>query len=332
MNLNRFETERQQAWAELEDLVVLAAGRPESLGADRVRRLAKLYRSAAADLAYARRHFAFDPIVDRLEAIVASARVLVYERPERTKTAWSYLSTGYWQALYERRAMLRLTIGLATAMALFGYALAAVNPDGMVRVLPEGFLWVTEESSTDQGMGAVGLAGFSIYVMINNITVTIMAFLLGVAWGLGTFMSISYNAFILGALTQLALAADNGELLTAAIVGHGILEISCIFVAGTAGFAMGRAVLRPGTLSRVESMRREGMAAFSLALGTAPWLVFAGVLEGYLSRTGLSWQPTLVVGLIVGGIFWGLYFWRGRMRPTDGLELSPVYTQLRTGR
>ena len=222
MNLNRFETERQQAWAELEDLVVLASGRPESLGADRVRRLAKLYRSAAADLAYARKHFSFDPIVDRLEATVASARVLVYERPERTKTVWTYLSTGYWQTLYERRAMLRLTIGLAAAMALFGYALATVNPDGMVRVLPEGFLWVTEESSTDQGMGAVGLAGFSIFVMINNITVTIMAFLLGVAWGLGTFLSISYNAFILGALTQLALAADNGELLTAAIVGHGI--------------------------------------------------------------------------------------------------------------
>lgn len=332
MNLNRFEAERHQAWSELEDLVGLAGPRPESLGADRVRRLAKLYRSAAADLAYARKHFGFDPLVDRLESLVGSARVLVYERPERTRTAWSYLSTGYWQALYARRSMLRLTLVVAASMAAFGFALASVNPDGIIRVLPEGFLWITEESSTDQGLGAVGLAGFSIFVMINNITVTIMAFLLGVAWGLGTFASISYNAFLIGALAKLAVAADNGDLFVAAIVGHGILEISCIFVGGTAGFAMGRAVLRPGTLSRVESMRREGMAAFSLALGTAPWLVFAGFLEGYLSRTGLGWRPTLVVGLIVGAVFWGLYLWRGRIPVTDGPEISPVYTQLRTAR
>jgi uncharacterized membrane protein SpoIIM required for sporulation len=330
MNLSRFESEHQAVWSEIEDLVVLAGNRPENLGADRVRRLAMLYRSAAADLAYARRHFGFDPIVDRLEGIVGSARVLVYERPERSKTAWRYLSTGYWQSLFQRRSMLRLTVAVFFGAALFGLAVAEVNPDGIVRLLPEGFLWVTEEQNTDTGLGIVGLAGFSLFVMINNITVTIFAFLLGIAWGLGTFWSISYNGFILGALTSLAVAAGNGEVLVAAVVGHGILEISCIMVGGAAGFAMGRAVLAPGHLSRVESMRREGTEAFRLALGTAPWLVLAGFVEGYLSRIGLGWEPTLIAGIIIGAVFWGLYFWRGRVPVTDVLSTSPVYTQLRS--
>jgi len=332
MNLSRFESERQAIWAEIEDLVVLAGTRPESLGADGVRRLAMLYRSAAADLAYARKHFGFDPIVDRLEGVVGSARVLVYERPERTKTAWDYLSTGYWQALHQRRSMLRLTIAVFFGAALFGLAVAEVNSEGIVRMLPEGFLWVTEEQDTDTGLGLVGLAGFSLFVMINNITVTILAFLLGVVWGLGTLWSISYNGFILGALSSLAVAAGNGDVLVAAVIGHGILEISCIFVGGTAGFAMGRAVLRPGQLSRVESMRREGTAAFRLALGTAPWLILAGFIEGYLSRIGLGWQPTLIAGIVIGAVFWGLYHWRGRVPVTGELSTSPVYTQLRSSR
>ncbi len=316
MNLSRFEQQRQEEWVELEDLVHLAGVRLESLGADRVRRLAQLYRRATADLAYARQHFAYDPIVDRLETMVGRARVLVYERPDRTRTVWGYLSTGYWQALHARRSMLRLTLAVVATAALIGVAVAVVNPAGTLDAMPEGFRWVTEAENTDIEAGAAGLAGFSLFVMTNNILVTLAAFAMGVAWGVGTLYSMAYNGFIFGALGALAADASNGDVFVAAVAGHGVLELSCVFIGGTAGFSLGRSLLRPGALRRGESLRIEGLEAFRLALGTAPWLVLAGVLEAFLSRVGLGWRPTLAVGAIVGTVFWGLYFWRGRL-PVD---------------
>lgn len=317
MNLQRFERERLADWEELENLIQLAGTRPEDLGAARVRRLARLHRGAVADLAYARQHFGFDPVTDRLEAMVGRSRMLVYERPDRTTTVWEHLSTGYWQALYARRAMLRLTLLVFCAAAAFGVAVASINPDGTLDAMPEGFRWVIEAESTDIEVGSAGLAGFSLFVMTNNILVTLAAFAMGVAWGIGTFYSMTYNGFVFGALGALAVQAGNATLFVAAVAGHGVLELSCVFVGGTAGFSLGRAVLRPGTATRGEALRREGLQAFRLALGTIPWLILAGVLEGFLSRIGLGWQPTLVVGVIVGAVFWGLYAWRGRIPVTS---------------
>ena len=47
--------------------------------------------------------------------------------------------------------------------------------------------------------------------------------------------------------------------------------------------------------------------------GTAPWLILAGFVEGFASRVGLEWQPTLVMGIVLGALFWGLYAWRSRV-------------------
>ena len=57
MNLEAFVERREPLWSELGDLVARAKGRPERLGPQDVLRLGARYRSAAADLAVARRAF-----------------------------------------------------------------------------------------------------------------------------------------------------------------------------------------------------------------------------------------------------------------------------------
>jgi hypothetical protein len=59
-------------------------------------------------------------------------------------------------------------------------------------------------------------------------------------------------------------------------------------------------------------MAQEARASVQIALGTSAWLVLAGFIEGFGSRTGIGWVPTTVFGLIVGGFFWSLVLWRGR--------------------
>src|SRR5262249_57419742 len=67
VTLERFLSERNQSWQELDELVRRARRRPERLGSEGVFRLGTLYRAAAADLARARRLFPADPVVERLE-------------------------------------------------------------------------------------------------------------------------------------------------------------------------------------------------------------------------------------------------------------------------
>ncbi len=76
--------------------------------------------------------------------------------------------------------------------------------------------------------------------------------------------------------------------------------------------AVGKAILRPGKLTRVQALIAEVPAALRIAAGTAPWLIVAGFVEGYASRVGLEWQPTLVIGIALGALYWGLYAWRSR--------------------
>lgn len=313
MNLKRFAGERSPRWQELESLVAQAGTKPERLSPEALLRLGSLYRSASADLALARRRFPHDPIVGRLESIVGKSRHLVYEGGNRRRSLAEFFSRTYWTLLSERSSMLVL----AAAAFFIPSGLAAVwamaEPDTARAIVPAGFLWVTENQpdGTDMGLGAAGLAGFSTFVFVNNIQVTLLAFALGIFWGVGTGWILFQNGLILGAVVGLGIDAGNTDLLVSALVGHGILELSCIVVAGAAGLSLGRSILRPGRVTRRRALTTEATASVQIVLGTAPWLIFAGLLEGFLSRVGIGPIPVTVVGVAVGIIFWGLLYWRG---------------------
>lgn len=308
---DRFVTERSSRWQELEGLLGSARRRPESLGPAGVRRLAALYRAAAADLVVARRRFPDDPAVDRLESLVRGGHGVVYERSERRGNLIEFFASGYWELLWERRRPLLLAVVILVLPAVLMATWALAAPEAVAGVVPPEFLWVTEADTTDQGLGGLGLAGFSAYVFTNNIRVALTAFVAGVTWGGGTALLIGYNGVLFGALTGLAAGAGNLRLLGEATLAHGLLELSCIVVAGGAGLSLGRSMLRPGHLTRTESLTKEAVAALRLAGGTAPWLVGAGLVEGYASRVGLSLVPTAVIGVVAAGVFWGLVVVRG---------------------
>ena len=262
--------------------------------------LGRGYRGVAADLALARRSFPGDPLVGRLESLATRSRALLYERQTRRRSLLEFYTAGYWQLLRERgRFVVLATTGLllpALLAGLWGWS----SPEAAVEVVPDGFLWVTEAESTDQGLSPTQLAAFSTQVMVNNIQVTLVAFALGITWGIGTLYVLLSNGLILGAVTGLAIEAGNGSTLLAAIAAHGVLELSCIVIGAAAGLSLGWSLIRPGRLSRTDSLRQEAAATIRIAAGTAPWLILAGVIEGFVSRVGLEAGPTLVVGLLIG--------------------------------
>lgn len=321
MNLKRFTSERRERWDQLSSLIESAGTRPERLSADSLLQLGALYRSTVADLSLARRSWPDDPLVPKLEALVGRARHLVYEGANRRRSIREFFAHRYWGIIRERASMLILAAVLLFVPALLAAAWAIAEPETARAIVPDGFLWVTEPQpdGTDMGLSASGLAGFSTFVFINNIQVTLLAFALGILAGVGTGWILLQNGLILGAVVGLGISAGNGDLLVAALMGHGVLELSCIVVAGGAGLALGRSILRPGRVSRRDSLVEEARGAILIILGTVPWLVLAGLVEGFLSRVGLGPAPVTIVGLIIGGAFWGLLVRQGRSESSSRL-------------
>ena len=330
MNLDPFVAERRASWDELDALLQAAKGRPERLGAQRVRRLGELYRSAAADLAVARRRFPAEPVVAALEDLVGRAHGVVYGASVRRESARQFLVHGYWRRIRERPALLAIAALLLFTPGLVAGAWAWNDPGAAGAVVPS-----TSESvarprpeGSDLGLSRGERASFSAGIFTNNIRVTFAAVAGGISFGLLTAGVLLFNGALIGVVAGLGTAAGNGSVLVELIVPHGVLELSCIVVAGAAGLRMGWALVDPGRRPRSTALAGEARAAMELVLGTALWLVVAGLTEGLVTPLGIGVGPALAVGFGLGALYWALVWRLGAPRPapapvTAGPGASP---------
>jgi uncharacterized membrane protein SpoIIM required for sporulation len=313
MNLARFLSTRQPSWNELEEQLRSARRRPERLGADGVRRLGELYRAAAADLALARRRYPGDPVVRRLEELVGRARHVVYAAPSRRPSLRAFVRRGYWRLVAERPLAL-----LVAALLLFGPALlagswAVEDPGAAGGLVPEEYRSVVEpRESTDLGQSADEQAAVSSAIFTNNIRVSMLAFAGGALVGIGTALVLIYNGVLLGAVAGLAGGAGNGADLYELVVAHGVLELSLIVVTAAAGLRIGWAIVDPGRRTRSESLVAEARRGIAVVVGSAPWFVLAGLVEGFVTGSGYSVAAVTVVGFALGALYWALVAALGR--------------------
>ena len=310
MKVDRFLSERGTEWSELEALLAQAGGRPERLGPQGVLRLGSLYRAAAADLAIARRHLPGDPVVARLERIVAGGRQAVYADEAARASPIRFLTTEYWRLVAQRRTAVLIAAALLFGPAVLAALWAVSDPGAALGLVPEEFRGAVEPVG-DTGMSATESAAFSSEVLTNNIQVTFLAFALGLVAALGTAFVLVYNGLILGVIAGGAIDAGNGVDFVEFVFAHGVIELSCIVVAAAAGTRMGWALIDPGPRTRASALGSEARDAVAIVLGTAPWLVVAGFIEGFVTRAGFGLAPGIVLGLAVGGAFWALVVLRG---------------------
>lgn len=319
-NLDEFVSERSPTWLELERLVGEAGSRPSRLGADGVRRFGECYRATAADLALARRRFPGDPVVARLELLVQRSRQGVYNSPSSRTGVLEFFANGYWRRLRERKVFLVISFLCLVVPTLLGGYWAWRDPGPASGLVPGRYQSVTQPRTPGESLGLTvdQESTMASQIFTNNIGVTFFAFAGGMLLGLGTLYVLFQNGVMLGVVGGLAIGAGNGRSFFELVTAHGVLELSCIVVAGSAGLRLGWAIIDPGNRARGEALRQEARAAIEIVLGTAPWLVVAGLVEGFLTPSGTGLPIVTAVGLSLGAIFWGLVLWRGSPEPAQG--------------
>ena len=139
-----------------------------------------------------------------------------------------------------------------------------------------------------------------------------MCFAGGVFLGVGSLVLLAYNGVALGTIGgHFANVGLLGYLLEF-IVGHGVLEVFAIWVAGAAGFLLGASIVAPGRLTRSEALTRSGHRAIRMVAAATVMLFVAGLIEGFLSAGDHDFAyRTSVSGASV--VFLILYLLNGRL-------------------
>lgn len=309
MNLDQFVTQRRPSWQQLEALTTHAHRRASSLSLQDLDELGRLYRSATADLALAQRDFPKQDATIYLNQLVARAHNFIYRSPPLRWQGVKRFYTEIYPRLY--RTLLPYTI-LAAAIFFLGavaaflvvwndpeaiYIIAGPQIAPLVKQVEEGRLWI--DIAPTARSAAAGM------IFTNNIQVMFMTFAGGVTAGILSAWVLLNNGMGLGAIFGLLQAHALVGGLAEFVAAHGFIELSIIFLAGGCGLFLGDGLIRPGLHSRRETLVERGQVSVRLILGSAPLLVFAGLIEGFISPSSLHWSLKVGVGLLTGiALYW----------------------------
>jgi len=148
-------------------------------------------------------------------------------------------------------------------------------------------------------------------IIANNVRVAFLCFAGGALAGVGALFLLAFNGLQIGASAgHFANAGLLGYLLEF-ILGHGALELFAIWVAGAAGFLLGRSILAPGELTRGDALVLNGRRAVRMVGAASVCLLVAGLIEGFVSTSGggLAARWAASAGSLV---FLGVYLAGGR--------------------
>jgi uncharacterized membrane protein SpoIIM required for sporulation len=305
---DRFINERKDAWQRLEDLLALVdRSSLRSLSRDEVRELGVIYRRTASDLAIARVESRDPRLINYLNSLVIRAHGRIYRAESGGgKRLLKFFSHDFPQTFRKTWRYTALSFAIFFLFGLISFwgtksdpefsDVLGVDPYFREVVIKNKMRWWDTLNEANQ----VGAS----QILTNNIGVTLYTYALGAMFGIGTLYILIFNGLHIGSILALTYQAGYGHELVTFMVGHGVIELSCIFISGGAGLLLGSALLMPGDLSRADALHQRGTQAIRLIMGSAPLLFLAGLIEGFISPAHIS--PIIKFGIaILTGL--GLY-------------------------
>ena len=293
----RFAAQKRERWAVFERLADRAARRGlDSFDSHELPDFAARYREVAADLARARTYRVDAATLARLERLAAAGHNALYRDDRSTwHRLWVVLARECPAAVIQARAYVLVAFLTFTLPAAAGFMVLHERPALAGELLPEVMLRWAEagEARRAAGQGYVDVAPedrplMASGIITNNVRVAVACFAGGIFLGVGSLVLLAFNGLAIGAFAGHFANVGLLDYLLTFILGHGALELFAIWVAGAAGFLLGRSVVAPGDLSRADALVISGRVAVRMLGATALLLVVAGIIEGFISAGGFG--------------------------------------------
>ncbi|HMB21564.1 MAG: stage II sporulation protein M [Chloroflexota bacterium] len=308
MRVDEFYQSRKGDWETLSKLIDQCQRDMRGLSETQVRDMARLYRAATSDLALAQRDFGRSEVTVYLNQLVGRAHAVVYRsEPLALKRFWQFATVSFPRLFRETwiftfvAALFFILPGIVSGVVTY------LRPESATLLLPpqtHSLITTVEHKELWIDIPVEERPYTAAFIMRNNIQVSFLAFASGLTAGLLTLWVLFFNGLMIGTLTGLTAYYGIGFELWTFVIGHGVIELTIIFIAGGSGLMLGWAIIHPGLMRRRDALSQAARKAVYLLLGAVPWLVVAGTIEGFISPNNdiavpLHWAVGIVSGIIL---------------------------------
>jgi uncharacterized membrane protein SpoIIM required for sporulation len=296
VDLDAFVAEHAAEWRRLEWL----ASRRRKLTADQVDEMVLLYQRSATHLSLIRSRSPDPALVARLSRLVLSARGALTDAPARFWPAVGRFFTETFPVAVYRAWPWWSGVAIG-CIAVAGWLMAhyATHPADVLRFLSPADVDDLVNTSFESYYHQSLPQNFAFSVWTNNARVSAICLASGVLI-VPVLLMLFLNIWNLGFTGGVMIAGGRGDTFFQLLLVHGMLELTCIFVAAGVGLRIGWAWIAPGpTRSRGQALAETARAGMVVALGLAAALLVSGIIEGFVTP---FFPPPLA--LAIGAAAW----------------------------
>ncbi|MCZ8090446.1 stage II sporulation protein M [Flavobacterium sp.] len=276
--------------------------------------MASLYIHLVNDLSYAQTYYPKSKTVVYLNYLASQIYQKIYKTKREEKNRFIYFyKTEVPLLVYQYKRYLLYAFVLFFACVGIGVVSAKYDDNFVRLILGDYYVNMTLENIKDGNPVAVYKSGSNwgsfIGITLNNLYVGFRCYVYGIFGGIGTFWVLIQNCIMLGSFQYFFYQQGVFWESVQGIWIHGSMEIFAIVIEAAAGFILGASILFPRTFSRLNSFKIGFKDSLKIFLGTVPFTIAAGILEGFVTRYSLEMPNWLNVFIILSTLsFISFYF------------------------
>jgi uncharacterized membrane protein SpoIIM required for sporulation len=294
VDVDSFIAAHSGEWQRLDEL-----SRRRSLDGREADELIALYRQVATHLSLVQSRLPDPALTARLSRLLSRGRAASVGTPP--VRGWAALARGVtvdFPVIVYRTWRWSVSVAassLAITVAMWLYLRA--HPGNIERIIPSSEVRKLVNHDFRSYYSDGPAQSFAAHVWTNNALVAALSLFLGVTV-VGTLYLYWANTVNLGLTGGVMIASGKSTEFFGLILPHGMLELSAVFISMAIGLRTGWAWIAPGNRPRAQSLAAAGRMAGVAALGLAGVLLVSGVIEAFVTPSGLPTWARIGIGVV----------------------------------
>ena len=314
MDLDAYVAAHRGEWDELDALT-----RRSRLSAEEADRLLDLYQRVGTHLAVVRTSAPDPAVVQWLSGVMARAR----RRASGTRTGSvrdiaRFFTETFPATLYRLRWWWLTTTVLSLVVAFAAGWWFYHNPTVENSLMSPSEVAQYVNTDFESYYSEHAATSFAARVWTNNAWVAAQCIAMGVL-GAPVVYVLLQNVISVGVIGALMVRHGRGALFFGLILPHGLLELTAVFVAAGVGLRLFWSWVEPGPRTRMASLAAAGRTTVGVAMGLVVVLLVSGVLEAFVTPSGLPTWARITIGVLAEVAFFAYVFVVGRRAAARGV-------------
>ena len=310
MDIDAFVVKNAPKWNRLNRLA-----RQRRLTVAEVDELLALHQATARDLSVVRTNLPDAEMVGRLSGTLALSRAaLTAPRVARWAVVGDFFGAKLPAALYRARWWWGTTAVASLLLALVMGIWLVHDPSARNQLLPPDYVQQLTKpgGEFETYYRSAPARDFAFKVWTNNFFISWETLFSGILLGIPVVPILFANSTNIALDGAYMASAGRGGTFFELILPHGMLELTSVFIAAGVGLKLGWTLIAPGARSRVTALQQEGRIGGVIAIGLMLTLACSGVLEAFVTPSGLPAWARIGIGAVVEAAFLGYVFVLGR--------------------